>query len=160
MQVLELRQRLLLLKHYNSGVFRCFERKMELQEMVPLGGHPPHPPGRGTSVRCEFSTGPILEISHTIARDATKSYGNETSQNWRFLQVLNKNGQFCEKYLAGPILEKNHSRARVATKTSITFIESNWMVLPGLHCFIYPGHFIKNTAQCTSLFKFFTSTHI
>ena len=28
---------------------RCFERKIELQESVPLGGHP-HTPGEGTSV--------------------------------------------------------------------------------------------------------------
>ena len=63
MQVLELRQRLLLLKHYNSGVFRCFERKLELQEMVPLGGTPPTPPGRvrGTSVKWVS----IFEWTHT-----------------------------------------------------------------------------------------------
>ena len=82
--------------------------------MVPLGGHPPHPPGRGTSVRWEFSTGPILEISHTIARDATKSYGNETSQNWRFLGVLNEKKSLVANIFTGPILEKNHSRARAA----------------------------------------------
>ena len=62
--------------------------------MVPLGGHPP---GRGTSVRCEFSTGPILEISHTIARDATKTYITETSQKWQFLGALNAKIT-CGKY--------------------------------------------------------------
>ena len=61
LQVLEMRQKFLLLKHHNSGVFRCFERKMELQEMVPLGGHPPHPPGRGTSVKWVS----IFEWTHT-----------------------------------------------------------------------------------------------
>ena len=100
--MLEMRQKLLLLKHHNSGVFRCFERKMELQEMVPLGGHPPHPPGRGTSVRCEFSTGPILEISHTIARDATKTYITETSQKWRFLGVLNEKNHLWQIFSQDP----------------------------------------------------------
>ena len=71
--------------------------------MVPLGGHPPHPPGRGTSVRCEFSTGPILEISHTIARDATKTYITETSQKWRFLGVLN------EKITCGKYFHRTHT---------------------------------------------------
>ena len=84
-----MRQKLLLLKHHNSGVFRCFERKMELQEMVLLGGHPPHPPGRGWELLLgvNFLMDPYWRKSHTIARDATKSYVNETLQNWRFFYM-------------------------------------------------------------------------
>ena len=79
--MLEMRQKLLLLKHHKSGVFRCFERKLELQEMVPLGGHP-HTPRQGGGELllsgCQFLNGPILEKGHTIARYAKKSYVTET----------------------------------------------------------------------------------
>ena len=61
--MLELRQKLLLLKDHNSGVFRCFERKMELQEMVPLEGHPPHPPGGELLFSVNFLMDPIIYFS-------------------------------------------------------------------------------------------------
>ena len=48
--VLEMQQKLLLLKHHNSSVFRCFERKNGIAGAGSFGGTPPTPPGRGTSV--------------------------------------------------------------------------------------------------------------
>ena len=48
---------------------------MELQELVPLGGHPP---GLGWELLLgvNFLMDPYWRKSHTIARNATKSYVN------------------------------------------------------------------------------------
>ena len=59
--------------------------------MVPLGGDPHTPWGGGGELPlsgCQFLNGPILEKSHTIARDATKSYVTETKMELQELVPL------------------------------------------------------------------------
>ena len=79
--MLELRQKLLLLKDHNSGVFRCFERKMELQEMVPLGGHPPHPPRRGHSMLSVLCSGRDVIVLPIVIKSAGGCLAKISSPN-------------------------------------------------------------------------------
>ena len=66
--------------------FYMFLTKNGVAGVGSFGGTPPTPPGRGWELLLgvNFLMDPYWRKSHTIATDATKSYVNETSQNWRF----------------------------------------------------------------------------
>ena len=79
--VLEMQQKL-----QQQWCFYMFLTKNGVAGVDSMGGHPPHPPGRGASVKWVslFEWTHTGEKTHTIAKDATKSYIPETPQKLWF----------------------------------------------------------------------------